>query len=46
MRYFSFNVLRSCPVMNIGDLNVYGLEGALYIAKSISFGAVAAIYIG
>ena len=45
IRYFSFNILRSHPAMHIEGFNIHTLEGAIYIARSISFVAVAAICI-
>ena len=45
IRYFTFNILRSHPAMHIEGFSIYALEGALHIAISISFVAVAAICI-
>ena len=45
IRYFSFNVLRRRPAMYIEGFNMHALEGAIHIARSISFVAVAAICI-
>ena len=45
IRYFSFNILRSHPAMHIEGFNIHALEGAIHIAWSISFAAVAAICI-
>ena len=44
-RYFSFNILHSHPAMHIEGFNIHALEGAIHIARSISFVAVAAIYV-
>lgn len=40
-----YTMLRSCPILPIGDFNTRGLEDAKHIAWSKSFAAVAAIYI-
>ena len=45
IRYFSFNMLRRRPAMHIEGFNMHALEGAIHIAISISFVAVAAISI-
>ena len=45
IRYFSFNMLRRRPAMYIEGFNMHALEGAIHIARSISFVAVAAICI-
>ena len=45
IRYFSFNMLRRRPTMHIEGFNMHALEGAIHIAISISFVAVAAICI-
>ena len=46
IRYFSFNMLRRRPAMHIEGFNMHAIEGAIHIARSISFVAVAAICIG
>ena len=43
--YFSFDILRSHPAMHIEGFNMHAVEGAIYIARSKSFVAVAAICI-
>ena len=45
IRYFSFNMLRRRPPMHVEGFNVHALEGAIHIARSISFVAVAVICI-
>ena len=45
IRYFSFNMLHRHPAMHIEGFNMHALEGAIHIARSISFVAVAAIRI-
>ena len=45
IRYFSFSILHSHPAMLIEGFNKHALEGAIHIARSISFMASAAICI-
>ena len=45
VRYFSFNMFRRRPAMHFEGFNIHALEGAIHIARSISFVAVAAICI-
>ena len=45
IRYFSFSMLRRRPAMHIEGFNMHALEGAIHIARSISFVAIAAICI-
>ena len=45
IRYFSFNMLRRRPAMHVEGLNMHALDGAIHIARSIPFVAVAAICI-
>ena len=45
IRYFPFNILRSHPAMHIESFNIHALEGAIHIARSISYVAVAAVCI-
>ena len=45
VRYFSSNILRSHPAIHIEGFNIHALQGAIHIARSILFVAVAAICI-
>ena len=45
IRYFLFNILRNHPAMHIDGLNIHALEGAIHIARSVSFVAAAAIHV-